>query len=117
MKDDLYLAQLTAPISSTMQGNTVSGLYGTVGGRVSTYPALILRQPDGEVQPLPIDRDYELKINAVNEKTLYQGSTPTISVIDGSKEHEIYSVKDGVVVTNEYRGLSANVTKERIILL
>ena len=112
MKDDLYLAQLTAPISSTMQGNTVSGLYGTVGGRVSTYPALILRQPDGEVQPLPIDRDYELKINAVNEKTLYQGSTPTISVIDGSKEHEIYSVKDGVVVTNEYRGLSANVTKD-----
>ena len=33
-------------------------------------------------------------------------------MIDGSKEHEIYSVKDGVVVTNEYRGLSANVTKD-----
>lgn len=112
MKDDLYLAQLTAPISSTLQGTTVSGLYGTIGGRVSTYPALVLRQPDGEVQPIPIDRDYELKINAVNEKTLYPGSTPTISVIDGSKETEIYSVKDGEVVTNEYRGLSANVTKD-----
>lgn len=112
MKDDLYLSQLTAPISSTMQGTTVSGVYGTLGKMVSTNPALVLRQPDGEVQPLPIDRDYELNINAINTKTLYPGSTPTISVIDGSKETEIYSVKDGEIVTNEYRGLSADVTKD-----
>ncbi|MGN1206493.1 MAG: leucine-rich repeat protein [Eubacterium sp.] len=110
--DDILLSQLTAPISSTMQGDTVSGVYGKIGGWVSTDPALVLTQPEGDVQPLPINRPYELNINAVNDMTLYIGSTPTISIIDNGKENPIYSVKDGEVICSEYRGLSADVSKD-----
>ena len=113
ISDDVCLKKLTAPISSTMEGDTVSGVYGSkVGGWVDTDPALVLTQPEGDVQPLPINGEYELKINALNEKTLYKGSSPTISVIDNEKENVIYTVKDGEVVKTNYRGLGADVTKD-----
>lgn len=112
MKDDISLTRITAPISSTMQGDTVSGVYGPLGGCVSTNPALVLTQPEGDVQPLPVNKEYELNINAVNEKTLYIYSTPTISILDGGTEHVIYEVKNEEVKKSSYRGLNANVTKD-----
>ena len=113
ISDDVYLKKLTAPISSTMEGDTVSGVYGSkLGGWVDTDPALVLTQPEGDVQPLPINREYELKINALNEKTLYKGSSPTISVIDNEKENVIYTVKGGKEVKTNYRGLGADVIED-----
>ena len=114
MKDDVSLTKITAPISSTMKGKTVSGVYGTIEGRFTDYvsnnPTLVLVQPEGEVQPVPINREYELNINAINKDTLY--GDPTIYVIDGNTRQEIYSIKDGVENKSSYRGLSAKVTMD-----
>lgn len=114
MNNDVSLERITAPISSNMKGKTISGIYGTIEGRFFDYvlnnPTLVLVQPEGEVQPLPMNREYELNINAINKDTLY--GDPTIYVVDGNDKTEIYSVKDGQEKKASYRGLSVNVTKD-----
>ena len=112
-KDNIYLENVKVPISSTLTKDSFSGVYGTIEGNlryVSHDPALELEQPDGSTQSIPIGKEYQLNINAVNKDTLYNNALK-ISVIDGTKAPVvIFNTSNGEIETDTYRGLSANMT-------